>query len=164
MWQSPWDNSVPGGDQVAQAMWAIATGGRLGTGLGLGDSRYLPAGHTDLVLAAVGEELGASGLIAVAVVFGVMAWRGLAYRAAAPTDYGFFLSVCADAVPGRAGLRHGCGRCRRDPADRRGHAVSQLRRLGDGREFRGAGHAVVDPLRSTAGGRSPIVRRPASLG
>ena len=61
MWQSPWDNAVAGGDQVAQAIWAMATGGRFGTGLGLGDSRYLPAGHTDLVLAAVGEELGAAG-------------------------------------------------------------------------------------------------------
>ena len=59
MWQSPWDNAVAGGDQVAQAIWAIATGGPSGTGLGLGDARYLPAGHTDLVLAAVGEELGA---------------------------------------------------------------------------------------------------------
>ena len=36
-----------------------------GTGLGLGDTRYLPAGHTDLVLAAVGEELGAVGVLVV---------------------------------------------------------------------------------------------------
>ena len=48
MWQSPWDNAVAGGDQITQAMWAMATGGGFGTGLGLGDSRYLPAGHTDL--------------------------------------------------------------------------------------------------------------------
>ena len=93
MWQSPWDNSVPGGDQVAQAIWAMATGSRLGTGVGLGDARYLPAGHTDLVLAAVGEEFGAVGLIAVAVVFGVIAWRGFRTARTAPTDYGFFLSV-----------------------------------------------------------------------
>jgi hypothetical protein len=58
MWQSPWSNSAGGGDQVAQAIWAMASGGTLGTGLGLGDSRYLPAGHTDLVLAALGEPAG----------------------------------------------------------------------------------------------------------
>ena len=27
MWQSPWDNARRGGDQVAQAIWAMATGG-----------------------------------------------------------------------------------------------------------------------------------------
>ena len=58
MWQAPWDNTVRGGDQVAQAVWALATGGVFGTGLGLGETRYLPAGQTDLALAAVGEELG----------------------------------------------------------------------------------------------------------
>ena len=48
MWQSPWDNVARGGDQVAQALWALSAGGTFGTGLGLGDTRYLPAGHTDL--------------------------------------------------------------------------------------------------------------------
>ena len=67
MWQSPWENAVRGGDQVAHAAWAMATGGIPGAGLGLGETRYLPAGHTDLVLAGVGEELGAIGmLVAVA--------------------------------------------------------------------------------------------------
>src|SRR4029453_1387599 len=58
MWLSPWDNAASGGDQIAHAVWGMATGGTFGTGLGLGDSRYLPAGHTDLILAAVGEEAG----------------------------------------------------------------------------------------------------------
>ncbi len=93
MWQSPWDNAVPGGDQVAQAVWAMATGGPFGTGLGLGDSRYLPAGHTDLVLAAVGEELGAVGLLVVAFAYGVVAWRGFRVSHSASSDYGFFLAT-----------------------------------------------------------------------
>jgi cell division protein FtsW (lipid II flippase) len=93
MWQSPWDNAVAGGDQVAQAIWAMATGGLSGTGLGLGDSRYLPAGHTDLVLAAVGEELGALGLIVVALAYVVVAWRGFRVSLSASNDYGFFLGT-----------------------------------------------------------------------
>ena len=40
----------------AQALWAIASGAQFGSGAGLGDTRYLPAGHTDLVLAALLEE------------------------------------------------------------------------------------------------------------
>jgi cell division protein FtsI/penicillin-binding protein 2/cell division protein FtsW (lipid II flippase) len=93
MWQSPWDNGVRGGDQIAQAVWALSTGGLFGTGLGLSDARYLPAGHTDLVLAAIGEELGFVGLLAVACVFVIIAVRGFTAALRADSDYGFFLAT-----------------------------------------------------------------------
>ena len=93
MWQSTWDNGVTGGDQIAQAIWALSTGGLFGTGLGLGDTRYLPAGHTDLVLAAIGEELGFVGLLLVACVFALIAARGFSTGLRAANDYGFFLAT-----------------------------------------------------------------------
>jgi cell division protein FtsW (lipid II flippase) len=93
MWLSPWDNAAPGGDQIAHAMWGMATGGTFGTGPGFGDSRYLPAGHTDLVLAAIGEEAGVAGLIVVAVLFAVLVWRGFRTARLASSDYGFFLAT-----------------------------------------------------------------------
>src|SRR5262249_32391925 len=93
MWQSPWDNAVPGGDQRTHAIWALATGGSVGTGLGLGNTRYLPAGHTDLILAAIGEELGAAGLLLVAVLYALLAWRGFRVARLARNDYGFFLAT-----------------------------------------------------------------------
>ena len=93
IWQSPWDNGVRGGDQIAQAIWALSTGGLFGTGLGLGDARYLPAGHTDLVLAAIGEELGFVGLLCVACVFIIIAVRGFTAGLRAGSDYGFFLAT-----------------------------------------------------------------------
>jgi cell division protein FtsW (lipid II flippase) len=93
MWQSPWDNAVAGGNQITHAIWGMSTGGWFGTGLGLGDSRYLPAGHTDLIFAAIGEELGAAGLILVAVLYAVLAWRGIRIGRLARNDYGFFLAT-----------------------------------------------------------------------
>ena len=93
MWQSPWDNAVSGGDQTAHSIWALATGGSFGTGLGLGDTRYLPAGHTDLILAAIGEELGAAGLSIVAALYALVAWRGFRIGRLARNDYGFFLAA-----------------------------------------------------------------------
>jgi len=93
MWQSPWDNAVPGGNQVTHAIWALATGGSFGTGLGFGDARYLPAGHTDLILAAIGEELGAAGLLLVTVLYTFLAWRGFRIARLARNDYGFFLGT-----------------------------------------------------------------------
>lgn len=93
MWQSPWDNIARGGDQVAQSLWALATGGLSGTGIGLGDTRYLPAGHTDLILSALGEEFGALGLLAVAATYAVIVWRALSIAQRAASDYDFFLAV-----------------------------------------------------------------------
>ena len=93
MWLSPWDNGVRGGDQVAQAAWAIAAGGWPGTGLGLGDTRYLPAGHTDLVLAAVGEELGIVGVLAATAAAALIGWRGLRIARRATSDTTVFLAV-----------------------------------------------------------------------
>ena len=75
------------------AIWALATGGSFGTGLGLGDTRYLPAGHTDLILAAIGEELGAAGLLLVAALYALLAWRGFRIGRLARNDYGFFLAT-----------------------------------------------------------------------
>jgi cell division protein FtsW (lipid II flippase) len=93
IWQSPWDNAAVGGNQVAHATWALATGGSAGTGLGFGDARYVPAGHTDLALAAVGEELGAVGLVVVALLFAIVALRGFRIGRLASRDYGFFLAT-----------------------------------------------------------------------
>ena len=93
MWRSLWDNSARGGEQIAQALWGLATGGVFGTGLGLGDTGYVPAGYTDLIFAAVGEELGFVGLVAVAIVFAIIAVRGFDAARRAANDYGFFLAV-----------------------------------------------------------------------
>jgi cell division protein FtsW (lipid II flippase) len=93
MWQAPWDNIARGGDQIAQALWSMSTGGWFGTGPGLGDTRYLPAGHTDLVLASLGEELGFAGLAAIAFVYAAIIARALSTARKASTDYAFFLSV-----------------------------------------------------------------------
>ena len=64
-----------------------------GAGLGLGETRYLPAGHTDLVLASVAEELGFAGLVLIAVVYAAMIARALSTARRATTDFGFFLAT-----------------------------------------------------------------------
>lgn len=93
MWWSPWDNPVRGGDQIAHALWALATGAETGTGIGLGDPRVVPAGHTDLILAAVGEEMGLVGLLAIFALNAVLGYRALRIALRAPGDYTLFLSL-----------------------------------------------------------------------
>src|SRR5208283_1918803 len=64
MWLSPWDNLIHGGDQLAQSLWAFSSGQLSGMGIGLGDPQLVPAAHTDLILAALGEECGFLGVAA----------------------------------------------------------------------------------------------------
>ncbi len=93
IWSNPWNNGVPGGNQVAHGLWALATGGSWGSGPGLGSPHLVPAGHTDFVLAAVGEELGFAGLSAIVLLYALLGWRCLRIALRAPGDYSAFLAV-----------------------------------------------------------------------
>lgn len=93
MWASPWDNLIHGGDQLAQSLWAYATGGVWGTGPGLGDPALIPASHTDLILAALGEEWGFLGVAAVFALYGFILYRAARIALRARSDYEFFLAA-----------------------------------------------------------------------
>ncbi|HZF11017.1 MAG TPA: FtsW/RodA/SpoVE family cell cycle protein [Thermoanaerobaculia bacterium] len=93
MWLSPWDTWFHGGDHLAQAIWSLATGGPTGTGLGLGEPGIVPEAHTDMIFAAVGEELGFLGLVAVAGLYALLIQRSLRATRRSGTPYGFFLGL-----------------------------------------------------------------------
>jgi cell division protein FtsI/penicillin-binding protein 2/cell division protein FtsW (lipid II flippase) len=93
MWESPWRNTVSGGDQIAHSVWALSTGAGTGTGLGLGSPSSLPAGHTDLILSAAGEELGFLGLLGIFLLYGLLTWRSLRIALRARSSYSFFLAA-----------------------------------------------------------------------
>jgi cell division protein FtsW (lipid II flippase) len=91
IWLSVWNNPVPGGDQVAHSLWSLAAGAVTGTGLGLGTPEEIPAAHTDLVLSALGEQLGFIGLLAVFGLYFLFFARVLKIARGAGTGYSFFL-------------------------------------------------------------------------
>ena len=93
IWSDPWNNGVPGGSHIAQGLWALSTGAAWGSGPGLGSPESIPAGHTDFVLAAVGEELGFVGLAVVIGLYSIVCWRCLRVAMRAPGDYSAFLAV-----------------------------------------------------------------------
>jgi hypothetical protein len=93
MWLSPWDNNVRGGEQVVHALWAMASGGLFGSGLGLGDPEIMPAAHTDLILAVLGEEWGWFGFVGVYVLYAALIWLGVRIAMRARDDYSFFLAL-----------------------------------------------------------------------
>ncbi len=93
MWLSPWDNLVHGGDQLAHSLWAYATGGIAGTGIGRGDPQLVPAAHTDLILSALGEQWGFLGIVAVFALYAFLVYRSLRIALRARSDYEFFLAA-----------------------------------------------------------------------
>ena len=93
MWLAPWDNDVHGGNQLAHSLWAFSTGGPFGAGPGWGDPAIIPAGNTDLVLPAIGEEWGFLGVAAVFLLIGFLVARSLAIALRASTHFGKFLGI-----------------------------------------------------------------------
>jgi cell division protein FtsW (lipid II flippase) len=93
MWLSPWDNLVHGGDQLAHSLWAYGTGGIAGTGIGLGEPQFVPAGHTDLILSALGEQWGFLGIVAVFALYAFLVYRSFRIALRARSDYEFFLAA-----------------------------------------------------------------------
>jgi cell division protein FtsW len=78
IWQDPWLEPLHGGYQTIQSLYAVASGGWFG--LGLGQSRqkysYLPEPHNDFVFAIVCEELGLFGALLVLFLFMLLILRG----------------------------------------------------------------------------------------
>jgi cell division protein FtsW (lipid II flippase) len=90
-WLDPWSDPLGTGFQTIQALHAFARGGLLGTGLGaglptIGGQLPIPAVHTDFPLAALGEELGMAGVLAILGCYLVVVSRGLRIAAAAADD------------------------------------------------------------------------------
>jgi cell division protein FtsW len=74
------------GWQAAHSMFALASGGWWGLGLGASREKWgsLPEAHTDFIFAIIGEELGLVGTITVLLLFGALLLGGL--RVSLATD------------------------------------------------------------------------------
>lgn len=70
---------LEGGFQGCQGLYAIASGGWFGVGLGASRQKwtYLPNAHTDYIYAIIGEELGLFGTLFVLVLFGLLGYGGV---------------------------------------------------------------------------------------
>lgn len=77
IWVNPFLDPNDRSFQIVQSLLAFSSGGLFGQGLGQGSPTYVPVTHSDFVLAAVGEEYGLFGTLAVIGLFGVLITRGL---------------------------------------------------------------------------------------
>jgi cell division protein FtsW (lipid II flippase) len=105
IWIDPFTDPLGSGYQVIQALHAFARGGLLGMGLGgglpqVGGRPPIPEIHTDFPLAALGEELGIVGVVAILGIYLVIVQRGLRIGVAAADDYRSLLAIGLSLVIG----------------------------------------------------------------
>lgn len=67
----------PKGYQILQGLYAIASGGIFGKGLGESMQKlgFIPESHNDMIFSVICEELGLFGAVAVILLFVLMVWR-----------------------------------------------------------------------------------------
>ncbi|CAN5382592.1 hypothetical protein BH11BAC5_BH11BAC5_29610 [soil metagenome] len=95
IWADAWNNQVYGGDQVANGIWAISTGGITGQGAGEGFAKTIPEAHTDMILPAIGEEFGWAGITCIFILFLIYLHRSIIIGRQAGAPFLFYL--CAGA-------------------------------------------------------------------
>ena len=100
VWLDPFDAPQTAGYQIIHALYAFGRGGLLGTGfgaglptLGAGQPGGIPEIHTDFPFAALGEELGLIGVLAILGLYLVVVERGLRIAASAGDDFRSLLAA-----------------------------------------------------------------------
>ncbi len=98
-WLDPWSRAEVESYQVVQSLIGIGAGGLFGRGLGQGDP-VVPAAHTDMPLAVIGEEFGLLGAIGLVACYALLTLRGLRAAALSRTVFGCLLAAGLAALLG----------------------------------------------------------------
>ncbi|MGW7479510.1 FtsW/RodA/SpoVE family cell cycle protein [Nonomuraea muscovyensis] len=90
--QAFFDRKVGGSYQIMQALFGFGNGQILGTGLGQGHPELIPLAYSDFIFAAIGEELGLTGVMAILMIYALIVQRGLRTSLAARDPFSKLLS------------------------------------------------------------------------
>ncbi|MEM7338223.1 MAG: FtsW/RodA/SpoVE family cell cycle protein [Actinomycetota bacterium] len=87
IWIDPYEDPKGAGFQIVESAFALADGGITGTGLGGGLPNKIPFAPTDMIFAAIGEELGLLGATGVLAAFMFFVSSGFRVAATAPRPF-----------------------------------------------------------------------------
>jgi cell division protein FtsW (lipid II flippase) len=102
IWLNPFDfyTAEQGGQsfQPVEAMFGMGWGGLIGRGFGEGDPYRVPFANSDFIIAAIGEELGLTAVIAVIMMYGLMVERALRTALICRDGFGKLVALGLGAV------------------------------------------------------------------
>ena len=93
IWRNPWSDYERSGYQIVQSLMALASGGLIGVGLGLGSPRTIPVYHTDFIFAVICEQFGLIFGLCVLAMYVAIIWRGATTAMAARTSFHGLLAM-----------------------------------------------------------------------
>ena len=100
IWLDPWSDYDNAGYQLIQSLMAIASGGVLGVGLGLGSPTTIPVYHTDFIFSVICEQFGMLFGSCVLLMYVAIIWRGTSIAMAARTRFHGLLAMGCTAMLG----------------------------------------------------------------
>lgn len=92
-WLNPWQDARDRSYQIVQSLIAVANGGILGRGLGLGSPGVIPVAHSDFIFPAILEEFGIAGGIGLVMILALFTIRGLSIALRASNQFQRFLAA-----------------------------------------------------------------------
>ncbi|MBE7324492.1 FtsW/RodA/SpoVE family cell cycle protein [Nocardioides sp. Y6] len=100
IWQDPmaYIDQKPGSGQLVEGLFGMAWGGLIGRGFGEGSPWRIPVVESDFILAAVGEELGLTAVMAVILCYGLIVERSLRTALICRDGFGKLLAVGLGSV------------------------------------------------------------------
>lgn len=95
VWKDPFIDPIGKGFQTIQSLYAVASGGLFGLGLGQSNQklRYMPEPHNDFIFAVICEELGFFGAAVILILFAILIWRGMKVALNAPDLFGMLIAT-----------------------------------------------------------------------
>lgn len=92
VWLHPFADVSGAGYQSVQALYGMADGGILGSGIAQGHPDLVPYANSDFIAATVGELLGVTGFMAMLVLYAIVVARGMKVSLAARDPFGRLLA------------------------------------------------------------------------
>ena len=100
IWRNPWSDYQNAGYQLVQGLIALASGGLIGVGLGLGSPTTIPVYHTDFIFAVICEQFGLIFGLCVLAMYVALIWRGATTAMAARRSFHGLVAMGATILIG----------------------------------------------------------------
>lgn len=95
VWKDPFSDPTGKGYQTIQSLYAVASGGLFGLGLGQSNQKliFMPEPYNDFIFAIICEELGFFGAMIVLLLFAILIWRSVRTALNAPDLFGTLIAT-----------------------------------------------------------------------